>query len=182
MSAAERAMVARIAALGILVAIAVVLWLGPVGAYRDLVSAGARELAGKEQLLDRYRALVAGTRAEDRPASDRALLFPALSDAGAAALLQETLKAAATSAQVEIQGIQMLPSEVVPGAQRVGVRLRGSGDIAGLNRLLYAIEASRPLLYTDNLQIQSRAMRPAQAPAALDFQFDVAGFKPGPAT
>lgn len=171
----DRTFMARGGALLILAALLFALWLGPVGAYRALLGAGAQHLAAKEQLLDRYRALVE-SGAADRPADAKQLLLPALSEAEAAAFLQETLKAAASQSQVDIQGMQVLASEAMPGVQRIGVRLRGSGDMAGLDRLLYAIEQSRPLLYPDHLQIQSRALRPG-----LDFQFDVAGFKPGPA-
>ena len=171
----DRALLARACALLILAALVLAFWLGPVGAYRALLGAGAQELAAKEQLLERYRALVEGGAAQDRGADAKTLLLPALSDAEAAAFLQETLKAAAVQAQVDIQGMQVLASETLPGVQRIGVRLRASGDMAGLDRLLYAIEQSRPMLYPDHLQVQSRALRPG-----LDFQFDVAGFKAGP--
>jgi hypothetical protein len=73
----------------------------------------------------------------------------------------------------------------VPGAVRIGVRLRGSSDVAALGRLLYAVEAARPLLVPDNLQVQGRAAAPAAgsapepAPIPLDFQLDVSGFKTG---
>jgi hypothetical protein len=113
------------------------------------------------------------------------LLLPEIPDSQAVARLQETLKAAATAAQVQIQGFQILRSEPVPGAVRIGVRLRGSSDVAALGRLLYAVEAARPLLVPDNLQVQGRAASPAAGstpeptPIPLDFQLDVSGFKTG---
>ena len=70
----------------------------------------------------------------------------------------------------------------MPGSVRIGVRLRATAEIGGLERLLYAIESARPVLYPDNLQIQSHAIRPAAASSALDFQLDVSGFKSGPST
>ena len=111
-------------------------------------------------------------------AADPSILLPDGSDAQTVAFLQETLKAAAAAAQVDIQGLQMLPADQLAGAARVAVRLRARGDVAGLDRLLYAIESSRPLLYPDNLQIQASVV-PGNAPVALEFQLDVSGFKAG---
>ncbi len=173
MTIAERSHLARGAALAILAAIIGGLWLGPVAAYRDLVGDGARQLAADQQKLQHYRALVREEPPSATP-NDGAILLPAMSDAEGAALLQETLKAAAVGANVAIEGLQVLPPDNLAGAARIGVRLRARGDVAGLDRLLYAIEASRPLLHPDNLQVQSRAQ------PALEFQLDVSAFKGGP--
>jgi general secretion pathway protein M len=177
----------RIAALAILAAVLVLFWLGPVGAYLDFVSAGADQLGLAQQNLQRYRALGDGADpALAAPRADAALLFPEIPDSQAAALLQETLKSAATAAQVQIQGLQVLRADPVSGAVRTRVQVRASGDIASLGRLLYAIEAARPVLYADNLHVQSRPMQTvgqaAGSAAVLDFQLDVSGFRAGPAT
>jgi general secretion pathway protein M len=169
---------ARAAALAILLALVALVWLGPVAAYRDLVGADAQRLAEVDAMLARYRAL-AEAAPEAKPALDTALLLPDISEAQAVALLQESLKGAAATAQVEIQGLQVLPTDTLGGAPRVGVRLKGRGLIAGLDRLLYAIEASRPLLYPDNLQIQAHGRETGAAQGALDFQLDVSAFRAG---
>ena len=87
------------------------------------------------------------------------------------------------AAQVQVQGFQVLRAEPLPGAVKIGVRLRGSGDVAALGRLLYAIEAVRPLLVPDNLQVQGRATAPGLSPESasvpLEFQLDVSGFRAG---
>jgi general secretion pathway protein M len=178
-SLAERALIGRVAAVAILVALALILWLGPVDSYLDLIGDTAQNLALAEQKLVRYRALAAPTTEPATPVAEATILLPAVSDAQAAALLQETIKSAASAAQVQIEGIQVLQPESSAGTSRVGVRLRGRGDLAGLDRLLYAIEASRPLLHPDNLQIRARTTLPSAAPT-LDFQLEVLGFKPGP--
>jgi hypothetical protein len=97
-------------------------------------------------------------------------------------LLQETVKTAATAAHVQVLGLQVLRGEAVSGATRIGVRVRASGDMAGLRNLLYAIETAKPLLYPDNLSIQSHAATPGAAASVLDFQFDISGFKAEPAS
>ena len=163
---------ARGGALAILMALLALAWIGPVAAYRDVVGAEGRHLAEIDANLTRYRTL-ADAAPEGKTAIVGALLLPDISDAQAIALLQETLKGAAAAAQVEIQGLQVLQADTLAGAPRVAVRLKGRALIAGLDRLLYTIEASRPLLYPDNLQIQAHG----RDAGALDFQLDVSAFK-----
>jgi hypothetical protein len=185
MKAGERALLERSAAVGILLVLVGAFWLGPVGLYRGYLASGDRRLGHDEQLLQRYRAL---DRAPLTPASGDAparagrdtLLFPAVPDAQAVALLQEGVKGAALASRVEVEGLQVLQTQPLPGAVRIGVRIRGTGDIASLNRLFYAIEVARPLLYPDNLQIEAGAARTKAAPLA--FELDVSGFKRGPST
>jgi hypothetical protein len=54
--------------------------------------------------------------------------------------------------------------------------------VASLRNLIYAIETARPLLYPDNLQIQSHATSPDAAAGPLDFQLDISGLKSEPAS
>jgi hypothetical protein len=89
------------------------------------------------------------------------------------------VKAAASASKVRINSLQVLRGETLARAVKIGVRIRAAGDMASLARLLFAIEAARPVLYPDNLQIQTRAAAPGKAPEALDFQLDISGFKPG---
>jgi general secretion pathway protein M len=181
MMSLDRAVLARAGAVAILVVLLLVLWVGPIGAYFDLIGQGADEIAQKATLLQRYRTLADGgaTQPAAPARSDPSLLIPSIPDAQALALLQETVKSAAASAQVQIQGLQVLRSEGEGGALRIGVRVRAAGDVGSLGRLLYAIEAARPLLYPDNLQIQSQAAAPGSPPSALQFQLDIAAFKAG---
>jgi len=172
----------RAAALLILLGLLAAFWLGSVTLYTDLLSASAERAANAESKLARYRALARETPdASPTAAVDlKSVFFPERTDAETVALLQETLKRAAASAQVEIQGIQVLPAESVAGARRIVMRLRGRGDMDGLDRLLYAVDASRPLLYPDNLQLLANTPANASASPRLNFQLDVSGFTAGP--
>ncbi|HYM72731.1 MAG TPA: type II secretion system protein GspM [Stellaceae bacterium] len=182
MSLTDRATARRAAALAILAALIVAFWFGPVGAYRGLIDAADDRLAAKAAVLARYRALADGPTPATLPsAAGRSLLYPEMPDSQAAAMLQETVKGAATAARIQVQGLQMLRSEALPGATRIGVRIRASGDMPGLRSLIYAIESARPVLYADNLQVQSPAPSPGAAAPRLDFQLDIAGFKTEPA-
>jgi hypothetical protein len=177
----------RGAALALLGLLLVAVWIGPTTFYIGLIRSGSDDIERQSALLQRYRALAEVPQPGlSSAAAVSDLLSPEVPDSQAVARLQETLKTAATAAQVQIQGFQILRVEPLPGAVKVGVRLRGSGDVAALGRLLYAVEAARPLLVPDNLQVQARATAPPPAgsspepgPVPLDFQLDVSAFKAG---
>jgi general secretion pathway protein M len=179
MTLAERPAFGRAAALAILALLVALFLIGPFAAYCGLINGNSDALADKAARLQRYRALAA-----NKPSAPvtpgPALLYPDIPESQATALLQETVKNTATAAHVQVQGLQVLRSDSTGGATRIGVRVRGSGDMASLRSLIYAIEAARPLLYPDNLSIQSHATSTDAAPSALDFQLDVSGFKTEP--
>jgi general secretion pathway protein M len=178
---AERLAPGRAAALAILVVLLALFCAGPLAAYCGLIGANADALATKVAVRQRYRALAAGAPSTPAPAGP-ALLYPDMPESQASALLQETVKNTAAAAHVQVQGLQVLRSEAANGATRIGVRVRASGDMASLRSLIYAIETARPVLYPDNLSIQSHAAAPDMARSTLDFQLDVSGFKADPAS
>jgi general secretion pathway protein M len=181
MTLLDRPILRRVAALAILAALVAAFWIGPFAAYCGWVAANREELAAKSAVLRRYQALgvpASGGVLQAEPA----LLYSEMPVSQASALLQEAVKNAATAARVQVQGLQMLRSEALPGATRIGVRVRATGDIASLRGLIYAIETARPVLYPDNLQVQSHATTPDAAPVPLDFQLDISGFTPEPAS
>jgi general secretion pathway protein M len=177
----SRSAVSRVAALAVVAVLIAAFCIGPLAAYGDLIAANAEALATKTALLQRYRALADAGPSAAAPAGP-ALLYPEMPDSQASALLQETVKSTASAAHVQVQGLQVLRSDALPGATRIGVRVRASGDIASLRSLIYAIETARPLLYPDNLNIQSRATSPEAQSAPLEFQLDISGFKTEPAS
>jgi len=185
MSGPSDAQRSRVAALGILLLVGIAVWLGPVVAYFDMLGSGAGVLARRNAVLQRYRALAAAPAdpaPTPRPANLPASLFPDVPEAQALALLQETVKAAAVANRVQVQSLQVLRSENVGEAAKIGVRLRAAGDVASLGRFLHAIESARPVLYPDNLQIQ--APSPVQGAAAgnQEFQVEISGFRAGAAS
>jgi general secretion pathway protein M len=178
-----RPLVSRIAALAVLGLLVAVFCVGPLAAYSGLVGDNSDALAAKAALLQRYRALADGGPGAVVPVSaGPALIYPDMPESQASALLQETVKSTAAAAHVQVQGLQVLRGDAVPGATRIGVRVRASGDTASLRNLIYAIETARPLLYPDNLQIQSHATSPDAPAGPLDFQLDISGFKSEPAS
>lgn len=165
----------RAGAAAILLLLLGLFWAGPVEAYFGQLASGSAATERRAALAQRYRALTAPGVAERAAPAEAALLLPDIPDAQAAALLQETVKAAAGTAQIQIRGMQVLRAQAASGAVRIGIRINAAGGIAEIGRLLYAVEAARPALYPDNLQIRAGAA----APAPLEFQLDVLGFKAG---
>jgi len=179
MTLAERPAFGRLAALAILAAMLALFCGGPIAAYCGLVIENSDALADRAALLQRYRAL-AGTKTASPAMPSAALLYADMPESQVSALLQETVKNAAAAAHVQVMGLQVLRGEAIGSATRISVRVRAGGDMASLRGFVYAIETARPLLYTDNLSIQSHATLPDVAPSTLDFQLDISGFKPGP--
>jgi len=181
---AERPTLGRAAALVILATLIALFCIGPLAAYCGLIADNGDALATEAALLQRYRALAAATPAAagaDAPLpANAALFYPDMAESQALALLQETVKNTAATARVQVQGLQVLRSEMVSGATRIGVRVRASGDVASLKSFLYAIETAQPVLYPDNLSVQSHAATPDAPASALDFQLDISGFKAEP--
>ena len=181
MTVAGRPLFGRVAALTILAALVAAFCVGPLAAYCGVIAGNNDALASKQGVLQRYRALAGANPASTAPsAPGPALLYPEMPESQASALLQEIVKNTAAAARVQVQGLQVLRSEAVGGATRIGLRMRASGDMASLRSLVYAIETARPLLYADDLQIQSHATSPDTAPSVLDFQLDISGFKAEP--
>ncbi len=175
----ERPALGRISALAILFGLIATFCVGPVVAYCGWLADNHDALATKAAMLQRYRVLAAGG-AGAVASPGPALLYPEMPESQASALLQQTVKNTAAAAQAQVQGLQVLRSETLSGATRIGVRIRASGDAVSLRSLIYAIEAARPLLYPDNLSVQSHATGPDAAAGPLDFQLDISAFKTEP--
>lgn len=167
----------RTAALALLALVVALLGAGLVAPYLRQVAAVAMRIDSHQAILDRYRALLGRPAPATDPAPTLAgLALPGGSPAQAAAALQEILSAFASKAGLRLEGVQVLPSEAAPGPARLSVRVRGRGEMPALERFLYAVEAARPVLVTENLRVQGRRDEPI-----LDIQLEVVGFMAEPA-
>jgi hypothetical protein len=170
----------RLAALAVLALLAALLHAGLVAPYLAYVDGLEEGVAAQSAILARMRALAETPDSAPAAPVVGALLLPDGSEAQALAELQDRLKGFGGSSGLDLQGIQVLPRADTQAVTRLGVRLRGTGDVAALNRFLHAVESAEPALVVDNLRVQSRAPRGAMAGAAappLDLQFDVVGFR-----
>lgn len=170
---------ARLLALLLLAGLGAGIWAGPVAVYLDARAVSRARVEQAEALVARYRALaVAPAAAFAAPGGGgQGLLLDDLPAAQVFAVLSERIKAAADGAGLSLQGLQSLGEEQVAGLQRTGLRLRGTGDLAGLARFLDAVEGARPMLLVDGVRIQARQGAAVEAQPALDIQMDVHGFR-----
>ncbi|HEY0524885.1 MAG TPA: type II secretion system protein GspM [Stellaceae bacterium] len=193
-AAAVGRMGSRLAALAILAGVGAVFYAGLVVPYQDWLAASAEQVDAATSLAAQYRRLAAEAGDGDAGGASplaALLVAPDLSEAQAASLIQERLKGFAATAGIELQGVAVLPREDAPALQRLRLRLRGTGDVAGLSRFLHAVESARPVLVVDTLRLQSRAGTAAAAAngtagagataAPLDLQLDILAFRERPA-
>jgi general secretion pathway protein M len=97
----------------------------------------------------------------------------------ASAELQERIKQVVEGRGGTLVSTQTLPDRTDAGLLQVAIRVRMRGDTAALQKVVYALESERPLLFLDNLFIRSRMVRRGlvigTAPD-LDINFDVIGY------
>ena len=141
-------------------------------------------IAGLRHRLAQYQRMAQGREAtqrllEQRKRADLAKRYylaernPAL----AAAELQGLVKRAVEHGQGELITTQVVSGQRAERRAEVTLRVRVRGDIRTLQKLLYALESGRPILFVNNLSIDvapaMRAARLAAAPPARDLLINV---------
>jgi len=141
-------------------------------------------IAGLRHRLAQYQRMAQGREAtqrllEQRKRADLAKRYylaernPAL----AAAELQGLVKRAVEHGQGELITTQVVSGQRAERRAEVTLRVRVRGDIRTLQKLLYALESGRPILFVNNLSIDvapaMRAARLAAAPPARDLLISV---------
>ena len=77
----------------------------------------------------------------------------------AATDLQQQIKTIVETHGGELQSTQILPTSQESGLTRVAIRVQMNGDSEVLQKVLHALESSRPLLFVDNLVVNAREIR-----------------------
>ena len=141
--------------------------IGPMIAdYRS----NGEAIADAQELLDRFQHL-AGTEAglrenltelKKRQAAQGYYLAKN-TDALAAAALQEHVKGVIQESGGKIRSIQTLPGQDEGNFRRIAIRLQMTMSTDSLARTFYALETSKPFLFLDNIDVQSRLAQPAGA-------------------
>ena len=165
-------LLSRIGALTLLAALLALGWFGLAEPYRAWLAALDARNEASAALVERYRALQ--TVPAEPETGVNPLLLPELSEAQTTAFLQRLVQELAAASRVEIAGVQVLPGEDEAALRRVALRLRGSGEIAGINAFLHAIETASPLVVIDNLRLQGRS---GPRDSRIEIQLDAIGFK-----
>ena len=151
----------------------------------DQASAGAGVLLGRYESIARSRQQLQAQLAElaQRQAASGVYLRGE-TDALAAAELQESVNAAIDASGGALTSTQALTVTEADGFRRVAVRVQFTGTIESAHRAIYMLEADKPLLLIDNVDIRSSASRRRAAQLtknpALVVRFDLYGYlRPG---
>lgn len=139
--------------------------------------AGYRSVAARRDQLEAQLAALA-----DRQ-DDSGLYLAGATDALAAAALQDDVKGAIEAGGGNLRSIQILTAEDEEGFRRVGVRVQLTATVNDLLRILHGIEAGRPFLFVDALEVNNRRARRRSRDEAetmdpvLLVRLDVAGYQ-----
>ncbi len=161
-----------------------VLVVAPIAAEFARVQA---EIDENRELIHRYRGIAAdrANLEEELSLAQQNILpsqyyLPGANPALVAASLQNQIKKFVESPGGKLLSTQILPPEVEQGSTRVAVRVRTTGSMASLYRALYAIEANRPALFIDTVDLNVRQVRMMRQQEAAESElmagYDVYGY------
>ena len=177
--------VSRLAALGLLF---VVVWfcytlvLAPIiSAYSetdDKIEDAKAQLARLESISQSYPALKAQLDELARRTAQSGVYLAGNTDALAAAGLQEDVSAQIDRAGGTLRSVQILPATSDGDFKRVSVRVQLTATLAQFTKLLYSLEAARPFVFVDNLDIKNRRTRTREEDQnpELIIRFDLYGY------
>jgi hypothetical protein len=152
----------QILALGLVVVLGAILWLGVAAPLIDFYDARQLDLANRRALLDHMAARVRElpalrrlARAGRAAAGPDAALLAGDSDAIAAATLQGVIQDMATSAGATLSSEEVLPAVQLGGFRQIGLRIALTGRWPVLMQLLQEIDASDLRLLVDDLEFHA---------------------------
>ena len=167
-----------------------------VAVYGAVVRPAARLIAEKRSAtaqladaLDRYRqragrlpeltVRLAALRTGDSHADG---FLAGDNEALAAAALQEHLKILVEQSQGKLASIEISPPQADDKRRRITARGEMNVGIAGLEKVLYAVETETPFLFVDTLSVHAVAAGgrgAAETEPLLDVRFDITGYMRG---
>ncbi len=177
----------RAAALGLLaflIGTAYLLLVAPViGTYRDTDEATQHvfeQLARYGQLSKTYPNRKAQLERLDRQQARSGIYLAGETDALAAAALQEDVGAKIERNGGKLRSMQPLPVKTDGDFKKVSVRVQMTATLGSLARILHALEAGKPYVFIDNLDVKNRRARKAtqaqQDDPELVIRFDLHGY------
>jgi len=175
----------RVAALAILLLPLVLLYAGLARPLLDRYAEDRQSIEQQRALLQRYRDI--GSRLPQlqaelaelrRGPSGRGGFLQGSNEVIVAAQLQDQLKRLVEASQGSLQSVQVLAMREEGKFRRVAIRGQMNLSMAGLQRVVYEIEAGSPVLFLDNLDLRPHVQtnRPEEAVDSLDVGFDLYGY------
>lgn len=179
--------VSRMAAAALLVAVLSTTYfygLMPLlAAYRDMdtqIGQAEELLAGFERIAARRPAYESQLEALSRQQSGIGVYLSGQTNALAAAELHDLVKDTVEAHDGQIRSIQILPVKADGAFTRVSVRVQLSANMESFHRVLYALEAGKPFVFVDNLDVRFRRARRRAALKETDplllIRFDLQGY------
>lgn len=182
--------IGRVAAIGLVAAIAGAVYVTAVTMPLSRRDHNAEQIADLQAMLERYRGMAAETpriRAAvedlDRETEGNGSYLEGSTDALAAAWLVEQVKRGVQEHGGRVSAAQNLPTATADDLQKVSVRIQFIGVIETLQRVLHAVESGRPMLFIEGMEIRetarSQAGQERDGDPMLAVRLDVAGYLRG---
>ncbi len=176
----------RFLAIGLVVFVLFVVWLGVIVPTLGFYGDRADELASLRARAARGAALIEALPALTREAAKSAkaptqAVLQGGSDAIAGATLQEQVQSMASSTNAQLTSIETLPGEQVGAYRRIGVRVELSAQLAVVTHLLAAIEQAQPSMLVDDIRLTATPVGPQNVQLPMDVAFTVYAFRVGTA-
>ena len=177
----------RLAAVALLVALLGAAYLYAVApllaTYRDT----DQEIARTNDLLERYERIAARRGAYQAQVDELSsrqtgigVYLSGTTDALAAAELQDRVKDMVEARGGKLRSIQILPVKAAGAFTRVSVRVQLSASLGAFHQILYGLEAAKPFVFVDNLDVRNRRAVRRSALKDLDptlmIRFDLSGY------
>lgn len=167
--------VSQLAAIALLLAMLVIFY---VAAVHPLLAAFRRNedaITETAEILTRYQnatVMQAGITAKldelRQREAQQGYTVPGSTDALAAAELQERIKMVVRESGGVVRSVQTLPPEDEGSFRRVAVRLQMTTTTEAFFNVVYSLETMLPVLFVDNVDVQSRPARTTAAKAPTD--------------
>ncbi|HJS85533.1 MAG TPA: type II secretion system protein GspM [Acetobacteraceae bacterium] len=176
----------RILALALTLIAFLVVWFGIIGPALAWYSGRAERLDQRLVLARRMADLAASLPQLERQvaalpttnANPNALL-PGESDAVAAAALQERVQEMASRAGAPLSSVEMLQATQLGQFRRIGLRVAAQAEMGNVIHLLESIQAAKPRMLIDELDLQRHLMLSKPNVPELDAKFIVYSFRAG---
>lgn len=174
-------------AIGLLVVLLSLLWLCVVRPVAGAYAWQRAEMARNERIRDDLQRIAREGKALERQLAALAtaqagpsLTMAAESDGVAAAALQRVVKTALEHAGATLQSMQVKTPRQDGPFRRVGLRVQLFGSVEALRQALLALEAERPLVYEEELEVRARQQMHSTGKAivedrTLEIRLDVYG-------
>jgi len=179
--------VGRTAAVALLLGVFGLAYLYVISPVLDAYQGTDEEIAEARDMLERYETLAHNSAAYqsrldklNSQHSGTGVYLSGTTDALAAAELQNRVKGAVSAHAGRLRSIQNLPAKSDGDFLRVAVRVQFEANMASLHRILYGLEAAKPYLFVDNLDMRNRRARRRNTPVDFDppltIRFDLSGY------